>query len=181
MKRLLTFVALLFCFTSCGVTSLYYWGGSQNGATAYENLTYKNYDKQTPESLCKLICMYEDIISNTGGKRQLPPPGICAEYGYLLLIPENAVIFAEHATAMQKRLLYSSDYPSFFLQRARNCLKRRLSCILNRQNSLPLSLIDSVNELSYEKDYILLAFLLRNNFLWLSENGYQRVSICEDV
>ena len=116
MKRLLTFVALLFCFTSCGVTSLYYWGGSQNGATAYENLTYKNYDKQTPESLCKLICMYEDIISNTGGKRQLPPPGICAEY-----------------------------------------------------------------ELSYEKDYILLAFLLRNNFLWLSENGYQRVSICEDV
>lgn len=44
MKRLMTFVALLFCFTSCGVTSLYYWGGSQNGATAYENLTYKNYD-----------------------------------------------------------------------------------------------------------------------------------------
>ena len=180
MKRLLTFVALLFCFTSCGVTSLYYWGGSQNGATAYENLTYKNYDKQTPESLCKLICMYEDIISNTGGKRQLPPPGICAEYGYLLLIPENAVIFAEHATAMQKRLLYSSDYPSFFSAKGKELLKKE-SCILNRQNSLPLSLIDSVNELSYEKDYILLAFLLRNNFLWLSENGYQRVSICEDV
>ena len=177
----MTFVALLFCFTSCGVTSLYYWGGSQNGATAYENLTYKNYDKQSPESLCKLICMYEDIISNTGGTRQLPPPGICAEYGYLLLIPENAVIFAEHATAMQKRLLYSSDYPSFFLQRAKNFLKWRLSCILNRQNSLPLSLIDSVNKLSYEKDYILLAFLLHNNFLWRSENGYQRVSICKDV
>ena len=51
MKRLMTFVALLFCFTSCGVASLYYWGGSQNGATAYENLTYKNYDNQSPESL----------------------------------------------------------------------------------------------------------------------------------
>ncbi len=126
MKRLLTFVALLFCFTSCGVTSLYYWGGSQNGATAYENLTYKNYDKQTPESLCKLICMYEDIISNTGGTRQLPPPGICAEYGYLLLIPENAVIFAEHATAMQKRLLYSSDYTSFFSAKGKELLKMEI-------------------------------------------------------
>lgn len=56
----------------------------------------------------------------------------------------------------------------FFLQRAKNFLKWRLSCILNRQNSLPLSLIDSVNKLSYEKDYILLAFLLHNNFLWRS-------------
>lgn len=105
---------------------MYYWGGSQNGATAYENLTYKNYDKQTPESLCKLICMYEDIISNTGGKRQLPPPGICAEYGYLLLIPENAVIFAEHATAMQKRLLDSSDYPSFFSAKGKELLKMEI-------------------------------------------------------
>lgn len=109
---------------------MYYWGGSQNGATAYENLTYKNYDKQTPESLCKLICMYEDIISNTGGTRQLPPPGICAEYGYLLLIPENAVIFAEHATAMQKRLLYSSDYPSFFSAKGKELLKMEIELYL---------------------------------------------------
>lgn len=26
----------------------------------YEHLTYKSSDKQTPESLCKLICMYEE-------------------------------------------------------------------------------------------------------------------------
>ena len=99
MKKLLILALVSFAFTSCGITSsLYYWGGMQNGATTYENLAYKNYDKQTPESLCKLICMYEDIVSNPGGTRRMPPPGICAEYGYMLLIPENAAIFAEHAS-----------------------------------------------------------------------------------
>ena len=94
--------------TSCGVTaSLYYWGGTRNGFTTYDHLAYKHTDKQTPEFICKLICMYEDIVSNPGGTRSMPPPGICAEYGYMLLIPENATIFAKHATAMQKKT--SSD------------------------------------------------------------------------
>ena len=94
----------------------------QNGATTYENLAYKNYDKQTPESLCKLICMYEDIVSNPGGMRKMPPPGICAEYGYMLLIPENAYIFAEHATSMQKRTFSSTDYASFFPERGKEMM-----------------------------------------------------------
>ena len=91
MKRLFVLALVTFCLTSCGFTSsLYYWGGEQKGATTYENLAYMNYDKQTPESICKLICMYEDIVVNTGGSRKMPPPGICAEYGYMLLLPENA-------------------------------------------------------------------------------------------
>ena len=127
MKRLIVLALVTFCLTSCGLTSsLYYWGGEQKGATTYENLAYKNYDKQTPESLCKLICMYEDIVTTPGGTRKMPPPGICAEYGYMLLIPENASIFAEHATSMQKRTFSSSDYASFFPEKGRQLLQKEV-------------------------------------------------------
>ena len=125
--KLLILTIVTFCLTSCGLTSsLYYWGGMQSGATTYENLAYRNYDKQTPESLCKLICMYEDVVSNPGGTRKMPPPGICAEYGYMLLIPENASIFAEHATSMQKRTFSSSDYASFFPEKGRQLLQKEV-------------------------------------------------------
>ena len=127
MKELIILVLVSFLVTSCGMTSnLYYWGGEQNGATTYENLAYKNYDKQTPESLCKLICMYEEIVTYPGGARRMPPPGICAEYGYMLLIPENAAIFAEHATAMQKRTFDSGDYASFFPVKGKEMLLKEI-------------------------------------------------------
>ena len=127
MKKILILTLVSFTFASCGISSsLYYWGGVQDGATTYENLTYKNYDKQTPESLCNLICMYEDIVNNPGGTRRMPPPGICSEYGYLLLIPENAAIFAEHATAMQKRKFSSVDYSSFFPEKGKEMLQKEI-------------------------------------------------------
>lgn len=127
MKRILTFAMVSFILTSCGMTSsLYYWGGVQNGATTYENLAYNNYDSQTPESLCNLICTYEDMVSNPGGTRKLPPPGICAEYGYMLLIPDNASIFAKHATATQKRTFDSEDYASFFPVKGKEMLQKEI-------------------------------------------------------
>ena len=120
MKRISIVALVTFCLTSCGLTSsLYYWGGTQKGTTAYENLAYKNYDKQTPESICKLICMYEDIVTYPGGTRKVPPPGICAEYGYMLLVPENAEIFAKHATSMQKRTFASTEYATFFKEKGK--------------------------------------------------------------
>ena len=127
MKRILTLALVSLVLTSCGITtSLYYWGGVQYGATAYENLAYLNYDKQTPESICKLICTYEDLVSNPGGTRMMPPPGICAEYGYMLLIPENAAIFAEHATAMQRRRFASGEYASFFPEKGKEMLQKEM-------------------------------------------------------
>ena len=127
MKRILTLALVSFLMTSCGIsTSLYYWGGIQNDATTYENLAYKNYDKQTPESLCSLICMYEDLVSYPGGTRRVPPPGICAEYGYMLLIPENAAIFAEYATAMQRRKFASGEYASVFPEKGKEMLQKEI-------------------------------------------------------
>ena len=127
MKKLLILAIVSFCFASCGVTpSLYYWGGETSGATTYENLAYKNYDKQTPESICKLICMYEDLVTYPGGTRGVPPPGICSEYGYMLLIPENAEIFAKYATAAQKRTFSSTDYTVFFPEKGKEMMLKEI-------------------------------------------------------
>lgn len=50
------------------------------------------------------------------------PPGICAEYGYLLLNPENAEIFAKHATAAQRRTFKSTDYSVSFPEMGKKLL-----------------------------------------------------------
>lgn len=127
MKHILTLALVSFILASCGMSSsLYYWGGLQNGATTYENLTYRNYDRQTPESICKLICLYEEIVTHPGGVRQMPPPGICAEYGYMLLIPDNASIFAQYATAAQRKSFTTADYASFFPQKGKELLEKEI-------------------------------------------------------
>ena len=128
MKKILVLFVATFCLTSCGLftTTLYYWGGEQSGATTYENLAYKNYDKQTPESICKLICMYEELVNYPGGSRSVPPPGICAEYGYLLLIPENADIFAKYATSSQKKEFSSTDYATIFPEMGKEMMLKEM-------------------------------------------------------
>ncbi len=111
-KILLTGIALIL-LTSCG-TQLYYWGSNKlSGVSEYEDLTYKNYDKRTPESICALLCLYEDMITNPGGLRNVPPPGICAEFGYLLLQPDTEEIFAGHATKSQKETFSDLNTSSF--------------------------------------------------------------------
>lgn len=127
MKRLLILTVISLCLTSCGVTSsLYYWGGTQKGFTTYEHLAYKNTDKQTPEYICKLICMYDDMVTNPGGTRMTIPPGICAEYGYLLLDPENAEIFAKHATSQQKKNFRSTDYTTLFPEMGKELMQKEI-------------------------------------------------------
>lgn len=128
MKRPIILILTTLLIASCGPTaSLYYWGGStMNGASAYEHLAYKTYDKHTPESICKLLCMYEDLVRHPGGTRKMPPPGICAEYGYMLLIPENAEIFAKHATNVQRKVFGSKDYTTFFPERGRQMMLKEI-------------------------------------------------------
>ena len=87
MKRILVFIALIVLMNSCGAPkTLYYWGGEARGVTVYENLAYMDYKSQTSKATCQLVCAYEDMITNPGGIRKVPPPGICAEYGYMLYV-----------------------------------------------------------------------------------------------
>lgn len=70
--------------------------------------------------------MYEDMVSNPGGKRMIPPPGICAEFGYLLLQPETAQIFAEYATYSQKNKFEYSDYSISFPEKGKKMLEKEI-------------------------------------------------------
>lgn len=126
MKVNLIFLSACLMLSSCGTASLYYWGGNTHGTTAYEHLAYKSYEKQTPESICKLIAVYENIINNPKGTRKTPPPGICAEYGYLLLQPETAVSFAKTASSSQKGIFDGSDYDRIFRERGEEMMKKEI-------------------------------------------------------
>ena len=127
MNKIVILAIAVVMLSSCGTTSpLYYWGGMQSGTTTYENLAYQSYKKQTPKSLCGLIAVYENMVTNPGGTRQVPPPGICAEYGYLLLTPGTAETFMNNATPAQKKLFNSSDFNAAFLERGKELLLKEI-------------------------------------------------------
>ena len=127
MKRLLWAIIGLVVLSSCGPTyTLYNWGGTSGGATVYEDLSYKSYKTQTPESLCALLVAYEQMVNNPNELRQVPPPGICAEYGYLLLKPETAVTFMNAATNRQKAVYGSADYSALFTAKGKEMLQKEM-------------------------------------------------------
>lgn len=76
LAGLVCFVA--FAFSNCATKTLYSWHG-------YEEKSYAYSKKQTPESEQKLLKTYEEIIKEQGGIRKTVPPGVYAEYGYLLV------------------------------------------------------------------------------------------------
>lgn len=123
MRRILILLAAASVLCSCGLLGstpkdLYYWGPSGlQGAYAYEENLYRNFKEQSPESVCALICTYEDVVSNPGGQRNMPPPGICAEYGYLLLQAGTAETFANYATDTQKKYFATTAYGDYFRER----------------------------------------------------------------
>lgn len=114
MRRTAVLAIAAVLLSSCGTTStLYNWGSTKNGASMYEDLSYQNYKRQTPESLCALLCIYEEMVTNPGGVRAVPAPGICAEFAYLLLQENTRAAFEEHATAAQKKILADKDFASY--------------------------------------------------------------------
>lgn len=64
---------------SCAPKGLYYWG-------QYDQATYNHNKKQTEETREDLLKVYEDIISKKNkGTRGTVPPGVYADYGFLLI------------------------------------------------------------------------------------------------
>lgn len=128
MRKALLLAAAVLILASCETPrkALYYWGGTAGNCSVYEDLTYKNYKKQTPESLCNLLCAYEAMVNSPGGQRQVPPPGICAEYGYLLLLPETATHFENNATKAQREVFGSTDLVILFREKGESLFKREI-------------------------------------------------------
>lgn len=82
MKK--TFVLGLFCLllVSCVTTTpaskpLYSWNN-------YQEEMYSYAKEENGENLKKLMKTYQNIIDKQTGSRKVIPPGICADYGYLL-------------------------------------------------------------------------------------------------
>lgn len=88
-------VALLLFLPSCGTkrkAELYSWYGYSNAMRSYSiNPSY--------EKMLDLRDEYEKMIHNQRGKRKTVPPGVYADYGYLLLKTGNR---AEGVAALRR-------------------------------------------------------------------------------
>ena len=51
----------------------------------YDNVSYKFLKNRTQEETQNIINCYLKMINDTIGTRNMPPPGVCADYGFLLI------------------------------------------------------------------------------------------------
>lgn len=78
MRKLLIAIGCVIAMTSCTTQkSLYSWYDS-------EDATYVYTKKATDESLEKAMEQYKKVITKQKGVRKTVPPGVNAEYGFLL-------------------------------------------------------------------------------------------------
>lgn len=79
MRKILATLSVLTFLTSCAPAKMYYWGN-------YDQATYQHNKKQTEETKSDLFLVYEDMIKNKHkSTRNVVPPGVYADYGYLLI------------------------------------------------------------------------------------------------
>ena len=79
MKKILVLFCLTTLVVSCSQPIMYNW-------CDYERTSYDYYKKQSPESTQALMKTYKKMIAGEQScQRKVVPPGIHAEYGYLLI------------------------------------------------------------------------------------------------
>ncbi|MDR2885886.1 MAG: DUF4810 domain-containing protein [Rikenellaceae bacterium] len=80
MKKLLLPLVVAVFAASCATTSpaLYDWKG-------YDDAVYTYIKTADAQSMENLMTVYAKLMTSTAGARKVPPPGMCADYGYLLL------------------------------------------------------------------------------------------------
>lgn len=77
MKKNIFFAICAMTITSCQSPTLYSWYNS-------EDATYTYTKRSTDETLVKAMEQYEKVLKKQKGLRKTVPPGVNAEYGYLL-------------------------------------------------------------------------------------------------
>jgi len=79
MIHRLIFLGLTLFFTGCATqTQLYYWGD-------YSNTLYKYKKNPDNETLAGHKASLLNIIGESNQRNTKIPPGVCCEYGYILL------------------------------------------------------------------------------------------------
>ena len=78
MKKIILSGVIIALFASCSSTkTLYSWYN-------YEDATYQYNKKRTDETKVKMMEQYLKLIQKQKGTRKVVPPGLYAEYGYVL-------------------------------------------------------------------------------------------------
>ncbi len=78
MKKFVISALCVVAMTSCQTqNSLYSWYDSEDAA-------YKYTKRSSEETLTKAMAQYEMVIKKQKGVRGMVPPGVNAEYGYML-------------------------------------------------------------------------------------------------
>ena len=81
IRNLFLLIGVAVLFTGCAAHTKYNWGG-------YDDSLYSYY--KSPENEAQLEAKLKAVIESTDSKRGAVPPGIYAEYGYLLLQKGNS-------------------------------------------------------------------------------------------
>lgn len=83
MKKYGFLLAFSLLVVSCTTTKpLYNWSG-------YDSAVYSYIKAPNEKSIENLTAVYEKMINNSNGSRQVPPPGTYADYGLLMINAGN--------------------------------------------------------------------------------------------
>tara|TARA_B100000768_G_C10983312_1_gene250797 strand:+ start:181 stop:522 length:342 start_codon:yes stop_codon:yes gene_type:complete len=83
MKNYIYMLVIAVALSSCGSSKkLYSWN-------KYEQASYSYLKKADEKSTNKIIKEYKKIINEQKGIRKSIPPGMCADYGFLLIQKGN--------------------------------------------------------------------------------------------
>lgn len=98
MKKAVFLILAGTVLASCSTQSqLYNWKN-------YDDAVYSYTKAPDEKSVENLIEVYTQLIENSGGSRKVPPPGVCADYGYLLL--QEGKIEEGKALLQKETMLY---------------------------------------------------------------------------
>ncbi|MDR2691135.1 MAG: DUF4810 domain-containing protein [Dysgonamonadaceae bacterium] len=97
MKRKFLFVGLIaiLYLTSCAPKTLYSWSN-------YDDASYKYLKNSDEKSMEQLIKTYRQLINEQTGTRKAVPPGVYADYGFILLQAER---IEEGKAMLEKEIL----------------------------------------------------------------------------
>jgi len=103
MKKIIYVAIVVFAVTSCTVQKpLYEWKGYDDAVYAYS----KTPDEKNIENL---LNVYTKLIDQPGGSRQTVPPGVCADYGYLLI--KSGKVKEGKELLIKETILYPESKP----------------------------------------------------------------------
>ena len=101
-KTILILASLALLSTSC-VHSLYGWKDYQKTSDLYTRTKNEKTKKALMDS-------FKKIIDKKGGLRKTVPPGICADYGYMLImdkkIPEGTALLQKEMQLYPESTVY---------------------------------------------------------------------------